>query len=152
MDSAQKAYDASFYAYDNIDSANKLAKYDARIVKAADSPLLDIAKHQKLDKGQTGVLAAEVYLQDLADKLRDIQNNIGTELSGSIKIRDIWLDDIFINRTVRDIIEYKKYEIISLREKIRELMQTLERDREETEKQIKTIAVQKENLCTTADE
>ena len=143
---AQKAYDAAFYAYDSADTASKIAKWDATPFRIDGGEIGDLFKHDKLEQAQRGADMADIYLKELAETVQDLRENISLAFPVGTKLRDILWDDIFGNIKVKREITAGRDEIISMRDKVYDLKKELYLAAEDVQKEIDACMLRKENL------
>ena len=92
-----------------------------------DSFLVDVAKHDNIDKATTEIGRMQTYLRQFKSELADvtIERNISISIDGFVTFADYFWDGIFSNLAVRDKIHSARNQVSDVKHKTRNTINML---------------------------
>jgi len=131
---------------DHLDSAEKWATYD---VWAGKGLLSHIAKYEHIDDAEVAINRLQSQMKDLQKELADvnlfIDPNVG-KVDSATRAIDFWFDNIFTDLNVRDKIRGDMKQMEYLAGRIQNIIDRLEKNREEIKRQLSVIEYRKNEL------
>jgi len=146
MRAAERVISTAKSAIGHLESAESWATYD---VWTRGGLLSHMAKYNHVDNAENDYNRLHSQLKDLHKELADVIFLDAIELKGldsSTRALDFWLDNIFTDLSVRNRIRENKDELINLLDKIRGIVNKLERNKSQINSQIAEIERQKNDL------
>jgi len=131
---------------DHLDRAEKWATYD---VWAGKGLLSHIAKYEHIDDAEVAINRLQSQMKDLQKELADvnlfIDPNVG-KVDSATRAIDFWFDNIFTDLNVRDKIRGDMKQMEYLAGRIQNIIDRLEKNREEIKRQLSVIEYRKNEL------
>lgn len=138
-------------AISHLESAESWATYD---IWAGDGILSHLAKYEHIDDAKAEFNRLNSQLQDFKKELLDI--NINTTfaslgIDSTTRAVDFWFDNIFTDCSVRDKIREDMESVRNLRNKVSKSINTLKNNRTEVTKMFSEAKARKHNLLMSSE-
>ena len=112
-----------------------------------DSMLMDFAKYNAMDEAKSQIERLQVQLRRFRSELADVAMDAGAEVSseGFVRFADYFFDDIFTAFSTLNRVERAKESVQKVRLRVRSVLEELENQRRDTDRQIASVENQIRN-------
>lgn len=112
-----------------------------------DSMLMDFAKYNAMDEAKAQIERLQVQLRRFRSELADVAMDAGAEVSseGFVRFADYFFDDIFTAFSTLNRVERAKESVLKVQLRVRSVLEELENQRRDAERQIASVENQIRN-------